>query len=549
MRVAPLSSTPTTSGPTSSPLRTRTFWFALGLRPYGGNLAAPDANRWIAFATVLISLLAGVDASVWAYVFASLATTQLAQGLIAVLTWVIIFRVITMFDAWMVTLDRSRGVYDSKPRTFRDELKYYVMFSMRVASVGIVFLAAGPFLPELLFTRTVTGTLTRTNAERRAAALAVIESRWTAVVTSLRERETHLLDEQRLELSGQSASRKYGEGPVSRENARQLKLVHDEIAVAERSRNAELRTFQNATPEELEATYGVKFEINEAGTRKRLLRQLMASDDTYSVYMRVINGILLLMLIILLVAKLAEPDSIRMYYSAALQDYYQQYRAGKFDQMLDLTDRYSSDGGMTPFRFEAWIRNTYLTAADRDALRAKHGALVEASHIRINSLSIIERDLQNESSPLRAELTQHEIATEAARSRLAVAQREYSITRAVADDLLQQCNDLEGSRAELRGPARTEALRILANVSKEARAARLNVESKLEERNNLQMAFESCEVAQQRVRAALRLKEASIERVRTEIAAARDVLINAIRRDVESDAEAGSRATGGLHAV
>src|SRR5438477_2938475 len=143
MRAAPPEANPSVVS-TTTPLLTSSFWLRIGLQPYGDHLCAPDAKRWIAFVTVLILLLAGIDATVWAYVFASLATSRVLQIIVGIITWLLIFRVVTMFDAWMVTLDRSRGIYDLAARTLGDEIKYYVMFTLRIAMVGIVFLAAGP---------------------------------------------------------------------------------------------------------------------------------------------------------------------------------------------------------------------------------------------------------------------------------------------------------------------------------------------------------------------------------------------------------------------
>ena len=152
-------------------------------------------------------------------------------------------------------------------------------------------------------------------------------------------------------MSGRGGSGKYGDGPAHHVIVEQLKALHNQISDAEGQRNAELRAFDVATPEVLETKYGVRLEQNETTTRKRMLHSLMRQDDTYAVYLRVIQSILLIMLFVLLIAKLAEPNSIRMYYSAALQDYHEQYRSGSFDYLLPANEQYRARGGMTPFRF------------------------------------------------------------------------------------------------------------------------------------------------------------------------------------------------------
>jgi hypothetical protein len=91
----------------------------------------------------------------------------------------------------------------------------------------------------------------------------------------------------------------------------------------------------------------------------------------------------------LVLLKLFEPRSVKVYFSEWLQDLYRQYQGGLFDPHLDFAERSIGSAPMTPLRFEDWCLNTYPAIRARNVDTVKAGERTQFFGNSANELSAI----------------------------------------------------------------------------------------------------------------------------------------------------------------
>lgn len=377
------------------------------LKPYGNQLIDGVAQTWLLLAAVNIASIAFCDAIAWAY-FGYTTTQGSSAYVVALLAGVIVFALVGSLDAMFVMHDRS----DSRNR--RREI---LAVSARVVLVILTFTVTAPFLTQLFFARDIAARIQRDNEQTIASKRTVIASR-------LHSRQRDL----EKEIAGAGASGRYGRGPTASAIEREISLLQ-----------AELRTFDTATPETLAARYGVDLVREGPDTRARVLAELEKSES-FRATRRTIKAFLLFMFLGLLCLKLFQPESVRIYYSGRLQAAYARWKAGTFNQRVD-PHEWPDAAGMNPIRFADWYENDQQVRDLTERLRDQTASAIERLRAQEDALRVLHETLRLDIARLHEDLERTSKTNEQLEQDIATKQHELTVVNAKIAEEQQALDD------------------------------------------------------------------------------------------------------------
>jgi uncharacterized membrane-anchored protein YhcB (DUF1043 family) len=346
----------------------------LQLKPHGDHLLTPSGAFWLLSARTLVFLMAWTEAFAWSYLGFSFGDGPL--GWIAVaFVGPIVFLLVWIIDVSMVTFDRAwpehaHAVLGERPPKTRI-LREIASFGLRIALVVGSMTVTAPYLSQLVFHRDVDHAIAIEAATRLAAARRdTVEQ--SGIEFERRRTELNVKrSEYEREVAGQGASRKYGMGPAATALAASVSSLERDIANLTESQNERLNTFDvlqkdwKTNREQLGSLYGVELPQNSIMENRRVLDSLLALPENQSVGLaiKMFLGFLFSGLVLL---KLFEPSSIRLYLSEVLQQEYQRYLAVPGEATVQAWPvEANAPAAMTPQRFYEFVKA--LAAPEKQA--------------------------------------------------------------------------------------------------------------------------------------------------------------------------------------
>jgi hypothetical protein len=446
----------------------------LSLRPYGDALLTPAGAFWIFAVRIAILLMASAEAMAWSYAAFYLATGGIrwAAGIGA---FVFTFATVCLIDASLMTLDRwarkddHRITLEPKPHWI-ERSRDLLSIAARVGLVALSMYITAPFLAQLMFNEDVTRQLRDERIAMRATArqslLQPVEARLAALQAQLDDRRAAL----DAEVAGAGRSGKYGDGVAARQIRSSITAIEGERAAltAEHARN--VAEFDAMSDEAVAARFRLALPGDSFQERARALAAI--KNDSYRLTERAVQAFLGFLFVALVLLKLFEPRSVRVYFSERLQGLYRQYVGGLFDAHLEPAERSIGSAAMTPLRFEDWCVTTYPAVRARDVHTIKAGERTQFFANSASELSAIAVAVVADEERLLAELATIESALQQATVERAAAER----TRETADT---QLADIRTQRATLEAalkrpataPAVSTILATLADLEASATSA------------------------------------------------------------------------------
>ena len=309
------------------------------LKPYGNQLVDGMTETWLFLAALNILSIAFCDAIAWAY-FGYTTAHGYAAYFTAAIAGLIVFTLVGSLDAMFVMHDRSERGSVTRQR---------LAVIARVILVVLTFTVTAPFLTQLFFARDIEASIKRRNEQTTAAKRGQIAAQLTA-----RQRDLEK------EIAGAGASGRFGRGPTPAANDRDIVSLQNELRVFDGS---------VSSPETLAGRYGIDLVREGPATRASVIAELEKTPAFRSTQLT-IKAFLVFMFLGLVCLKLFQPESVRIYYSAALQAAFARLQAGAFDHRLDPREQ-ASAGGMTPVRFADWYENDQQVRDIVDRLRVQ----------------------------------------------------------------------------------------------------------------------------------------------------------------------------------
>lgn len=476
------------------------------LRPHGGNLLTPSVVFWTLSARLVVALMAASEAVAWGFI-GTLATQEWWRHMVGTAVGVAVFCVVWVIDVQLLAIDRAgpehaRTILGRDEGATRGTRAQVFGVVVRIAFVLTSLAVTAPFLSQLVFSRDIEEAMdSRATAaldDRRLALANDLEAERTRLEAQLAYTQARL----EAEISGKGSSGTYGDGPTAREIRGDRDRLDEELAALGARRDATLEEFDGLAtrwkdPEAraaLEGKWGVALPeptitgyadtVDELRDRGALGRVELA----IKVYLGMMfAGILIL--------KLYEPRSARLYFSEILQQQYTQYLAGSFDHLLPETERSNRvPNGMSPQRFEQFLVSTAAAraraesdevqrkvrvageradaAADAERARREEEASKVEHARRMAELERMSALVNQQAAALREE-------SDAISSRIDTYRRHMDTERERASTLLQSYHSLQAAISVVRRDCE-KVSEALARLEREEDARRLDAVARAE---------------------------------------------------------------------
>ena len=407
----------------------------LFLRPHGGRLLTFSGSMWLVFANVLVLAMAISESVAWGYTGSQLGTGT-ASLIYGGFTALIVFCMVFAIDASLITMDRAYTEHSAElavhESSRRDSSRSWVSILIRIGVLAVSMTITAPYLAELVFWADIDKHIAEKEHKQDSADKAALEQEMKRELDGIKGDRDGKEKEYEAECAGLGPSHRYGcKDAAGAINAAVLRL-NAEIDATETNNADKLARFDE--DREVHKRPG-PMEIRKA------LNELVNADPEYRTSEYTIMAFLGLIFAGLLLLKLYEPHSIRLYFSEILQMEYERYLAGTFDDKLHVTERSSASRPIGPKRFYEFLRHRKQDVAGR--------LLDELEHTR-NLIADELKAVKGERDALRE-------TRNAESERLAQAKSEWSQWSGELKDRRTQLNDLRTSAGGgLDGQARIE---------------------------------------------------------------------------------------------
>jgi hypothetical protein len=341
----------------------------LQLRPHGDHLLTSSGAFWLFSARTLIVAMALAESVAWGrlgYVFGERSIGWIA----AVAVSLTIFIVVWIIDVSLITMDRAWREHSAAILGYTTKERSATLRSVATVGLrlGLLFgslYVTAPYLAQVVFYKDIQRFID-------AEAVSNIDKARKTLVTTLDANISTNAEQiagRRLalerEVAGGGISRRYGYGPAADTIASELTKQEAQAARLAEERKEVLTAFDllardwRASRDRLAASYGVALPQTSILENTRALDALRQRPEYQSTELAV-KAFLAFVFFGLLLLKMFEPTSIRLYLSEVLQQEYIRYLAGTFDDMLPDTERSSvRPSPMTPQRLYDFLANEW----------------------------------------------------------------------------------------------------------------------------------------------------------------------------------------------
>lgn len=383
----------------------------LDFRPHGPHLLTASAEFWLMSARVLVFAMAASEALAWAYL-GYLFGDGLLRWVAAAFTGVVIFLVVWMIDVSLITMDRAwpehaariLGLPQTRNRRARDLFTFGVRVALLVGSLTIT----APYLAQLVFHRDIAQANATLAATRIDSARSALVARQDAVLAAKQREIAERREAFEREIAGVGTSGRFGTGPTAAAIQRNIASLEAERDSLARTAARERREFDllardaEANRGALAARYNVLLPEQTILGSYAVLEELRKRPENRQTELA-IKAFLAFIFAGLLLLKLFEPYTVRLYFSEVLQQEFTRYRAGSFDDALPDPERSTrTPSPMTPQRLyefltDVWRPSRHIEtqeAQGRAQLGVARDALATMQRMRDNALE--EMNLRKE---------------------------------------------------------------------------------------------------------------------------------------------------------
>ena len=378
----------------------------LQLRPHGDSLLTSSGAFWLFSARALVVAMAMSEAVAWGrlgYVFGERSIGWIAAAAMSA----IIFLVVWTIDVSLITMDRAwrehaAAILGYKTNDYARALRTMFTVSLRIALLFVSLYVTAPYLAQVVFYKDIQRFIDAeavSNIDKaRRELITTFDAAIGAKDADIAGRRLSL----EREVAGAGISGRYGYGPAAETIAAELKKQETEHArlVADKitglDRYDVLAKDWRANRDMLAAAHNVQLPQTSILENSRALDALRQRPEYQSTELAV-KAFLGFVFFGLLLLKLFEPASIRLYLSEVLQQEYLRYLAGTFDELLPDTERSGvSPSPMTPQRLYDFLTNEWATRHHLLAQRDRGVARIRAISRGVNEFESLRSHLHHE---------------------------------------------------------------------------------------------------------------------------------------------------------
>lgn len=225
-----------------------------------------------------------------------------------------------------------------------------------------------------------------------------------------------------------------------------------------------------------------------------------------------IRALLLGLFLVVLVLKVYQPLSAKLYYSELYQDLYGRYRRGEFDTLLPVEMK--SSVGVTPLAFEMWLKTEYKSRERLTRNATILGSIRANQKLREDNLTDIRTQAEMDLAPSLKDL--------------ADAQEAVQTTQDEILGLESQLKDIQ--KALLTRVEAIAAVDVKINSSRSANGFTTLIDRReawADELSDLEQRERAAQLDCERAKARLQTQEEQVRRIQAVVDARSSVLSNA----------------------
>ncbi len=378
----------------------------LSLLPHGQRMLTSSAAFWFFSARILVFLMGFAEGTAWGYL-GYLFGDGVTRWIGAAIAGTTIFIVVWLIDVSLITLDRahqehSQTILGKLPNHRASLSRAIVTFSLRIGLVVASLQVSTPYLAQVVFHRDIQRFLD-------AAAAQAIDAKRAQITASFDEqiaRVDRLILDQRAalerEVAGKGLSGMYGMGPAAQTIADGASKLETDKEAIEVQKASDLAKFLQLVGdwrhnrETLASRYNLDLPEQSIMQSRKALDQLRTRPEFQSTELAIQTFLIFIFAGILLL-KLFEPSSVRLYLSEILQQEFDRYRVGTFDALLPEGERSTSASyQMPPLRLYEFLTKVWYPTQRIQENDLDWRARVSATQLSIKELDSLRLEISNE---------------------------------------------------------------------------------------------------------------------------------------------------------
>jgi peptidoglycan hydrolase CwlO-like protein len=436
-----------------------TLWQYVQLRPHGARLLTSSARFWFRSVSALILAMACAEGVAWSYL-GYLFGTGTARWLTAGFAGAMMFTVVWIVDTSLVTLDRAwaehartlLGVKMPSPvKVFaRDAARFGLRIGLLCASLTVT----APYLAQVVFHPDIEASIRASAVKSLNSARSALAVRYDNQLLGLQTAIAAQNGAYEREVAGKGTSGRYGNGPAAQAMLADAAKLDRERERVQREKADALTRFNSlaadwqSNRDQISALYAVKLSRTSILENRRILDELRKRPENRETEwaIRVFLAIVFLGVLLL---KIFEPSSVRLYLSEVLQQEYSRYLAGAFDGMLLNFEKSTAPKPcMPPQRLYEFLARVWVPANSHPRTVAAAQSLAMLENIRLQINSELEQ-VSNQAGRVCNE------ANEASRS-LVELRSAITMVSGDVDQFTAELNGIEKRTSSLDMQARVE---------------------------------------------------------------------------------------------
>lgn len=424
------------------------FATLFSIKPYQDRLLTPGARYWIACVHLVVFVMAASEAIAWGYL-GSLFGDGWIGVVAAFIAFTFMFSIIWVIDVSFISLDLSRSFYDSailqeKAKPWLDRSRLGVGLLGRIIIVFVSLSISAPFLSQIVFKQDIDNEIRRRNletvSEMQERLLSRESTEIAAIEAEIAVRESELIQE----TAGRGSSGNYGYGPVTQaieRNLQRLRETHREKIGAKSQLEERLHSMP---PEDIAAQYNIALVDDGVQAREAVLSSLMENPE-YRNAKRAVTAFLAFIFAALVLLKLFQPRSVRIYFNEKLQDLYLEYLSGNLNKWIAPDEQAAKDGTprMSPLRFEDWCINTYGSVRHEDTRRRDGRKIYHLYRMKIEQLEDERESVRRMLDPVETSLQQKQKELQQLEVSLLQTQRDVERDLRQEEDYAEQVASID----------------------------------------------------------------------------------------------------------
>ncbi|OPH33684.1 DUF4407 domain-containing protein [Moraxella lacunata] len=322
------------------------IWYFLTFKIYQGNLLTAGGANYLTVISVIVFLAALSEGFAWGHFGSTFTPDNPYLG--GVVLGSFIFMLFWFFDRTMVTQDMMTEEHaktldgeDYVPN-FWEKYKPYFVFMARLGIVITSLYITAPFLTQLVFKTDIENEMAiqyqNSINQAKDETLGKIEGK-------INEQQTYiqtLHDKLQNEIAGKKGS-KYGKGPVAQSIQQEIDEANthlDELKTNFENDKLKLETAIVNNDEQTLKSFGILMVKDSPIFRENAINKFK-QEPAFKNTQYAVDGFLILVGVILILSKLLQPKSLKMYYSSRLQEAWSSYVDGNYDDYLPENEKSS----------------------------------------------------------------------------------------------------------------------------------------------------------------------------------------------------------------